>query len=106
MGPPQLLKMMTMKNRRDFLRNTLGLSASFAAASRLFAAPHESGTGTDRKHMSHATQRSSGLIVSVETPDIPLEFGRFLCKLPHLGCIRMEWLSAFGSVNPSACSSL
>src|SRR6201997_4020366 len=62
---------MTMKNRRDFLRNTLGLSASFAAVPRLFAAPHESGTGTDRKHMSHAAQRGSGLIVSVETPDIP-----------------------------------
>ena len=25
----------------------------------------------DMKHMSHATERSSGLIVSVETPDVP-----------------------------------
>jgi manganese oxidase len=60
-----------MKNRRDFFRNTLGLSAIFAAAPRLFAAPHESGTDMDMKHMSHATERSSGPVVSVETPDVP-----------------------------------
>jgi hypothetical protein len=41
-----------MKNRRDFLRHTLGLSASFAATPRLFAAPHEGGNGMDMKHMS------------------------------------------------------
>ena len=60
-----------MKNRRDFFRNTLGLSAISAAAPRLFAAPHESGTDMDMKHMSHATERSSGPVVSVETPDVP-----------------------------------
>ena len=49
-----------MKNRRDFLRNALGLGASFAAAPRL-----------DMKPISHAAERSSGLIVSVETPDVP-----------------------------------
>ena len=60
-----------MKNRRDFLRNTLGLGASFAAAPRLFATPDEGGTSMDMKHMSHATKRSSGPVVSVETPDVP-----------------------------------
>src|SRR5437667_3033347 len=60
-----------MKNRRDFLRNTLGLGAGLAAAPRLFAAPQESGAAMDMKHMGHATQRSSTRIVSVETPDVP-----------------------------------
>src|ERR1700683_115571 len=60
-----------MKNRRDFLRNALGLGARFAAAPRLVAAPHESGTAVDMKPISHAAERSSGLIVSVETPDVP-----------------------------------
>jgi len=60
-----------MKNRRDFLRNTLGLSASFSAAPRLFAAPPESGKSMDMKHMSHATERSTGVVVAVETPDLP-----------------------------------
>lgn len=60
-----------MKNRRDFFRNTLGLGAMFAAAPRLFAAPHESGAGMDMKHMSHATEHGSGLNATVETPDIP-----------------------------------
>ena len=59
-----------MKNRRDFFRNTLGLSAIFAAAPRLFAAPHEGGTSMDMKHISHATEHDSGLIVPVETPDV------------------------------------
>jgi hypothetical protein len=59
-----------MKNRRDFLRNTLGLGAGLAAAPRLLAAPHESGTGMDMKHISRAAGRS-GEIVSVETPDVP-----------------------------------
>jgi hypothetical protein len=59
-----------MKNRRDFFRNTLGLSAIIAAAPRLFAASHEGGNGMDMKHMSHATERSSGPVVSVETPDV------------------------------------
>jgi manganese oxidase len=60
-----------MKNRRDFFRSTLGLSAIIAAAPRLFAVPHEGRTGMDMKHMSHATERSSGPVVSVETPDVP-----------------------------------
>ena len=59
-----------MKNRRDFLKNAFGLGASFAAAPRLLAAPHEVGTGMDMKHTSH-TERSSRGIVSVETPDVP-----------------------------------
>jgi len=60
-----------MKNRRDFLRNTLGLGAGLAAAPRLFAAPQNSGASMDMEHMGHATQRGSGAIVSVETPDVP-----------------------------------
>jgi len=60
-----------MKNRRDFFRNTLGLSAIFAAAPRLFALPHEGRTGTDMKQMRHATERSNSQIVPVETPDVP-----------------------------------
>jgi hypothetical protein len=60
-----------MKNRRDFLRNTLGLGAGLAAAPRLFAAPQESGAGMDMEHMGHATERTSSRIVSVETPDVP-----------------------------------
>src|SRR6202047_5343904 len=60
-----------MKNRRDFLKKTLGLGAGLAARPRLFAAPRESGIGMDMKPVSHATERSSGLMVSVETPDVP-----------------------------------
>src|ERR1700741_4808045 len=60
-----------MKNRRDFFRNTLGLSAIIAAAPRLFAASHERGNGMNMKHMSHATEGGSGLNVPVETPDVP-----------------------------------
>jgi manganese oxidase len=60
-----------MKNRRDFFRNTLGLSAIFATAPRLFADARESGTGKDMKNMGHATERGSGPIVRVETPDVP-----------------------------------
>src|SRR6266571_5157062 len=60
-----------MKNSRDFLRNTFGLGAGLAAVPRLFAAPTQaSGESMDMEHMSHATQRNSG-IVSVETPDVP-----------------------------------
>src|SRR5713226_10093119 len=59
-----------MKNRRDFLRNTLGLGASLAAAPRLFAAPQANGAGMDMDHMNHLVQRS-GRLVSVETPDVP-----------------------------------
>ena len=60
-----------MKNRRDFLRNTFGLGAGLAAVPRLFEAPTQtSGESMDMEHMSHATQRNSG-IVSVETPDVP-----------------------------------
>src|SRR2546425_12798095 len=61
-----------MKNRRDFLRNTLGLGAGLAAAPRLFAAPQANGTDMDMdmNHMDHAAGRSSRN-VSVETPDVP-----------------------------------
>ncbi|HXO33380.1 MAG TPA: copper oxidase [Candidatus Acidoferrales bacterium] len=61
-----------MKNRRDFLRNTLGLGAGLAAAPRLFAAPHLNGPGIDMdmKHTSHAKERSNSQIVWVETPDV------------------------------------
>jgi hypothetical protein len=59
-----------MKSRRDFFRNTFGLGAIFATAPRLFGAQHEDGTGMDMKHMSHATERGSGLIIPVETPDV------------------------------------
>src|SRR5229473_2931814 len=60
-----------MKNRRDFLRNTLGLGASLAAAPRLFAAPQETGADVDMNHMGHATERTSNRILPVETPDVP-----------------------------------
>src|SRR6201984_3723197 len=60
-----------MESRRDFFRNTLGLSAIFAAAPRLFAVPHEGRTGMDMKHMSQATEPSNSQIVWVETPDVP-----------------------------------
>jgi hypothetical protein len=60
-----------MKSRRDFFRNTLGLSAIFAAAPRLFAVLHEGRTDMDMKHMSHAAERSDSQIVPVETPDVP-----------------------------------
>jgi len=60
-----------MKSRRDFFRNTLGLSAIFATAPRLFAAAQEGGTDKDMRHMGHATERGSGPIVRVETPDVP-----------------------------------
>src|SRR5260370_12047779 len=60
-----------MKNRRDFLRNALGLGAALAAAPHLFAAPQESGAGMDMKHMGHTTERTSSRILSVETPDVP-----------------------------------
>jgi hypothetical protein len=70
LGPRSLKEEETMKNRRDFLRNTLGLGAGLAASPRLFAAPQESGAGMDMKHMGHATERTSGRIVSVETPDV------------------------------------
>jgi manganese oxidase len=61
-----------MKNRRDFLRNTLGLSAALAATPGLFAAEQANGAGMNMNMdpMSHGTQRS-GRIVSVETPDVP-----------------------------------
>jgi manganese oxidase len=61
-----------MKNRRGFLRNTLGLGAGLAAAPRLFAAPQANGAGMDMDmdRMSHGAQRNSR-IVSVETPDVP-----------------------------------
>src|SRR5581483_2563615 len=61
-----------MKNRRDFLRKTLGLGAGLAAAPRFFAAPTRASEETmDMKHMGHATQSSSGRVVSVDTPDVP-----------------------------------
>ncbi len=60
-----------MKNRRDFLRNTLGVGAGLAAAPHLFAAPQANGTAMDMKHMSHAIERSNSQNISVETPDVP-----------------------------------
>src|SRR3989454_499847 len=59
-----------MKNRRDFLKNSLGVGAGFAAAPRLFAAPQANAAGMDMKHMDHATVRSNSGMVSVETPDV------------------------------------
>jgi hypothetical protein len=38
-----------MKNRRDFLRNTVGLGAGLAAAPHMFATPQPSGTDMDMK---------------------------------------------------------
>jgi hypothetical protein len=59
-----------MKNRRDFLRNTLGLGAGLAAPPRLFALPQANGAGMDMDHRNRGAKRSSE-IVSVETPDVP-----------------------------------
>ena len=59
-----------MKNRRDFLRNTLGLGAGLAASRHLFAASQESGAGMDMKHMDHVAERGNSRMVSVETPDV------------------------------------
>jgi hypothetical protein len=61
-----------MKNRRDFLRNTLGLGAGLAASPHLFAAPQAKGTGMemDMKHMDHVAERGNSRMVSVETPDV------------------------------------
>jgi manganese oxidase len=63
-----------MKNRRDFLRNTLGLSAALAATPGLFRAPQANGASMDMDmgmdHRSHGAQRNSR-IVAVETPDVP-----------------------------------
>ena len=62
-----------MKNRRDFLRNTLGLGAGLAAAPRLFA----DATQRKRNRHGHETHEPScrahqrSLVVSVETPDVP-----------------------------------
>jgi manganese oxidase len=59
-----------MKNRRDFLRNTFGVGATFAAAPRLLAAAQANGGGMDMDQVSHSAPPGSG-IVSVETPDVP-----------------------------------
>ena len=69
-----------MKNRRDFLRNTLGLGAGLAAAPRLFATSNESRTGMDMKQLSHATERSSG--------------ESFLSKRPTFRNFRGAWKGA------------
>lgn len=61
-----------MKNRRDFLRNTLGLGAGLAAAPRLFAAKQKSTASMNMQmdHRKRGTERVSRT-VSVETPDVP-----------------------------------
>jgi hypothetical protein len=59
----------TMKNRRDFLRNTFGFGAGFAALPRLCAAQQEPGAGMDMDQMRHGIQRERR-IASVETPDV------------------------------------
>src|SRR4029077_14480759 len=67
-----LLRGRTMKNRRDFLRNTLGLSAALAATPGLLRAPQAKGANMnmDMDDRSHSAQRNSR-IFAVETPDIP-----------------------------------
>jgi hypothetical protein len=59
-----------MKNRRNFLRNTLGVGATLAAAPRLFAAAQANGAEMEMDHMSRSAPRGSRM-VSVETPDVP-----------------------------------
>jgi manganese oxidase len=60
-----------MKNRRDFLKNTFGLSASLAAAYRLLVAPTRvNGEGISVRGGNRTTRQSRG-IVGVETPDVP-----------------------------------
>ena len=58
-----------MKNRRDFLRNTFGFGAGFAAMPRLCAAQQEPGAGMDMDQMRDGIQRERR-IASVETPDV------------------------------------
>ena len=58
-----------MKNRRDFLRKTFGVSAGLAAAPHLFAAQQRPARDMEMD-MSHGAQRG-GRIVSVVTPDVP-----------------------------------
>lgn len=60
-----------MNNRRDFLRNTFGLGAGFAAVPRLLAAQEKPATSMNMEmdHSNRRTERSSR-IVSVETPDV------------------------------------
>src|ERR1700757_36636 len=58
-----------MKNRRDFIRNVFGLGAGFAATPQLLGKP----TQAPRNGMGAAHDRTwhGGVIVSVETPDVP-----------------------------------
>ena len=58
-----------MKNRRDFLRKTLGLGASLAAAPHLLA-QHETRSGMSMKHAvpGHEAQHP---VIPVQTPDVP-----------------------------------
>ena len=59
-----------MKNRRDFLRNVFGLGAGFAATPQLLGKPTQAPrNGMGAAH--HRTRHSGGVIVSVETPDVP-----------------------------------
>src|ERR1700721_3618058 len=59
----------TMKNRRDFLRNTFGFGAGFAAMPRLCAAQQEPGAGMDMDQMRHGIQ-GKGQIGSGDTPSV------------------------------------
>jgi manganese oxidase len=57
-----------MKNRRDFLKNVVGLGAGVAATPHLLAQPAQARNGMGASH--HSTGHS-GVTVSVETPDVP-----------------------------------
>src|ERR1700749_2003702 len=55
-----------MKNRRDFLRNVLGLGAGFAATPHMLAEPVQVKGGA-----SHHAPRHGQVVVPVQTPDVP-----------------------------------
>ena len=58
-----------MKNRRDFLRSTFGLSAGLAAVPRLLDAQHKTEKAAGMVHASHDAQHT-GRNIAVETPDV------------------------------------
>src|ERR1700758_1809802 len=58
-----------MKNRRDFLRNVFGLGAGFAATPQLLGKSTQA--PRNGRGAGHHSTRHGGVIVSVETPDVP-----------------------------------
>ena len=59
-----------MKNRRDFLRHTLGVGAGIAAAQQVFAQSHDHNMNMKMTHSTHPLPPTLPL-VQVSSPDIP-----------------------------------